>query len=478
MEAAAPDRAAALTRQVERLGLGAVAVLALASAGLLWLALDGEVPALGLALPAAGLVLLVGALARPGPTATFALVAAASAALLGGEAGVSAFEALFGLGAMGYLAAWTGRAVLAGEGVLRSSADLAAALWCVLGIAGGAALGALFGADIYDFRADVQAALFFPFYFPAKEIVRRAEHGPLVLGGVILWLGLVAVLLNLIGLRSALSSATQAYEVVDVRVAAGMMQMTAASLVTLAALATPRPRGIQAVLLAILGTLLVGLVVGKSRAFWVAVALGMALLGGLLRGTDRRRLVLALGLGTVCVVGIGVVAVGDQVALIGAGALDRLMSLAEGRRDLSLATRFAETQAAMDRVAQNPVLGHGWGVQVTHYSLVSAGTRSWAFLHNGYVALWFKLGLWGLGLMLVTWLATLARGLWALWTERLETDERALLAGSVATLAVLLLTASTSNPFSIMDQMLLLGLLLGGASGVAQRAQDRRLRGA
>ena len=134
--------------------------------------------------------------------------------------------------------------------------------------------------------------------------------------------------------------------------------------------------------------------------------------------------------------------------------------------------------AAMDRVAQNPVLGHGWGVQVTHYSLVSAGTRSWAFLHNGYVALWFKLGLWGLGLMLVTWLATLARGLWALWTERLETDERALLAGSVATLAVLLLTASTSNPFSIMDQMLLLGLLLGGASGVAQRAQDRRLRGA
>ena len=463
----------AVGRRIERLGLLGLAGLGVLSALLLWMGLSSETPFLGLVLPTLVLVALGVALARPGATATFIFVMVASLTLLAGDGFVGSLEILFGVGAMAYLAAWFARATMASDGVLRSATDVAAAAWCVVGIGGGCALGVLFGGDAYDFRADLQAALFFPFYFPVKEVVRKAPHGPRILLAVVIGLGLFAAVVNMLDLRSTLQSATKVYEIVDARAGEGMMQVSAAILTAFALLASPRARTVQLAVLSVLAVLLVGLVVGKSRAYWVAVVLGVGALGVLLPGADRRRLVVALVVGAVGVGVVGVLLLGDQLALIGAGAIDRLLTLGSGSRDLSLANRFVETQAALDRIVTNPVLGHGWGTQVTHYSLVSYGTMTWAFLHNGYVALWFKLGVWGLGLMVFAWLSTLARSVLTVRFRPLPPDEQALLAGVGASLTIFLLTAATSNPFSIMDQMLTVAILFGAANGVVQRGQDR-----
>ncbi len=464
---------ARLTGQLRRAGYAAIAGVGLVAAILIAYGLTSEIPWVGLIIPvsAAGALLL--ALAAPSRTTAFAAMAGGSAILLVGGDGFSALEVLYGLGAMAYLAVWIGHACVARVGVLRSSTDVAAAAWCAFGIVGGAALGVLFGGDAYDFRADLQAALFFPFYFPIKEVVRRAERGPVVVLGLFLALGLFAAVYNAFSLRAQLAAATAIYEVVDIRVAGGMMQVSAAVLIALSILSTPQRRVIQLVVLGSLAALLIGLVTGKSRAYWVAVALGVGIIGVLARGGDRRRLAGFLVVGVAGVVILAVAIVGDQLLLIAAGALDRLTSLTGASSDISLVNRLVETRAALDRIAQNPILGHGWGTQITYYSIVGYGTTHWAFMHNGYVALWFKLGLWGLALMTFVWISTLVRGAWTALFQSLPAGERALLVGSVATLSVFALTAFTSNPFSIMDQMLTVALLLGAASGVVQRAQDR-----
>ena len=171
------------------------------------------------------------------------------------------------------------------------------------------------------------------------------------------------------------------------------------------------------------------------------------------------------------VLAVGVVALlGDRVGLVLDGSLNRLMSLTTAGRDISLVARFAETRAAWDMIKVNPVLGYGWGVQVTHYSVVSEGTTRWAFLHNGYVALWLKTGLWGLGLMLWVWAGALVRGALAGREHRLGDTARACGLGATATVAALSLVAITSNPLSALDLTLVVTLNLALAHGLADRA--------
>lgn len=457
------------SRHLLGLGYAALGGTGLVLALLIGYGLTAEAPLVGLVPP---LVLVVGALGlltRPSPVVALTAVLGSSAILLTGETGVSVLEVVFGLAAMGFLAVWVLHAMAAGAGVIRSGTDLAVALWCTAGIVGGVVLGVLFGGDPYDFRADIQAALFLPFYFPIKEAVRTAQRGPLLFLMLFVFLGMFAAISNTLTLRAQLAEATAVYEIVDVRVAGGMMQISAAILMSLAALAVPQKRLPRLALLLSLAVLMVGLVTGKSRAYWVAVALGVALLGVLFRGPDRRRLGLFLTVGVLGVVVVAVALVGDQLSLIGAGAIDRLNSLSGAGRDVSLVNRFVETQAALDRIVRNPILGHGWGTQITYYSLVDYGTTHWAFMHNGYVALWFKLGVWGLGLMAFAWFTSLFRGVRVAWARPLPAAERALLIGCVSSLAVFSITAITSNPFSIMDQMLFVALLLGSINGVVQR---------
>ena len=457
------------TRQLLRLGYVAIVGVGLVFALLIAYGLVSEAPLVGLVPPLVLALGLAGVLARPSPNAVMTIVLGASAILLTGEAGVSVVEVIYGLVAMGFLALWVLHATLAGAGVVRSTTDLSVALWCTAGILGGVALGVLFGGDPYDFRADVQAALFLPFYFPIKEAVRRTKQGPLTLLILLISLGVFAAASNTLTLRAQLAEATAVYEIVDVRVPGGMMQVSAGILFTLATLAVPQKRSTQIVLLGALAILLVGLVTGKSRAYWVAVVLGIAIIGVLFRRADRRRLGLFLAVGVLGVVGMAIVIVGDQLFLIGAGAMDRLNSLSGAGRDVSLVNRFVETQAALERISQNPILGHGWGTQITYYSLVSSGTMHWGFMHNGYIAMWFKLGLWGLGLIAVAWFSSLFRGAWTAWAYPLPATERALLIGCVSSLAVFSITAITSNPFSIMDQVLFVAFLLGSINGVIQR---------
>ena len=408
---------------------------------------------------------------RPGPLARLVSVAGLQAFQLGGAPGLSAGEVVAGLALVLYLGHWYAHAALSARPVLTSGADVAAAGW--LGIAAPAAvgLGLLFGADPYDFRADLLATLPFALYFPVKDACARDQRGALAVAAVLGWLGTVAVLTNALRYRAVIASADAVWEIADARFITGETSITAALLLSLAALATAR-FGLRRVVLAVATAGFVGgIVITKSRGFWVSALLGILFLGVVLPGSDRRRLVAWGGAGLVVLVGASVLVLGDQLALIAYGTVQRFATLATAAtQDVSLVNRFWETSAAVDMALENPVLGYGWGVQVTRFNIIYGITETWAFLHNGYVALWLKTGLWGLALMMTVWVGGIFRATWAGRGGALGPTDRALALGAAATLVAFTLVANSSNPFSILDQMLVVTLLLGLTNGLADRA--------
>ena len=450
--------------------LVAVLLVVVASGSLVAVGLVGGVVA-----GAAGIGVAL-ALARPSPLVLLVAVLALQVLQLGGGRGLQVGEVLGGLALVGYLGWWYPTTWGSGRRVVTSMFDAAALAWGTVGLAAAAVIGLLYGADPYDFRADLLATLPFLLYLPVKDAVARHPHGALAIGGALVALGLAATVESALLLRQTIQDATMAWQIADARPVVNEASIVSGVLMTFAGVLSARDRRVRWLLLAVAGALLGGLVLSKSRGFWIATVLGVLALGAESRPAQRRRLVGGLVTGTV-VLGVGgVVLLSDQIALVLDGSLNRLASIATAGRGVSIVNRFAETRAAWDMIKANPVLGYGWGVQVSYYSLISEGTTRWAYLHNGYVALWLKTGLWGLGLMLWVWLGAAVRGALASHERRLGGAARAGALGAMATVVALSLVAVTSNPFSSLDLMLVVVLNVALAHGVADRAVA--LRGA
>lgn len=460
MEVARPARPLASAAVL----LGGAAALALA----VWLTAQGSLAVW--AVPAVALVGIGVTLVRPGPFGRLAVLLGLLVFQFRGEPGTTPLELLSGLALVAYLAHWFADTWLRERRVTTSLFDAAALTWGVVGLVGGMVLGQLFGANGYDFRADVIATVPFLLYLPAKDLCARHRYGPVLLAGALVVYGVVASVQTAFFFRQVVTGATEVWEIADARFASSETSVTAGLLLCFAAFATARGRGVQAVALVIAGGLFGGLILSKSRGFWVAAVLGLLALGVVGRRADRRRLVVAAVLGTTALVALSFLLFADQVTLLLGGSLNRLASLATAGQDISLLNRFVETEAAWARIQANPVLGYGWGVQFSYYGLISQGTVNWSFLHNGYVALWYKTGLWGLLLMAAVWVGGVVRGGAAGRSPVLGPAERACALGAMATLTAFSLAAITSNPFSILDQMLVVTLLLALAHGVADRA--------
>ena len=464
------DRRQRADRWAAGAAVGAVGAALLGAA--VWLASAESVLALAL-----GAALVLGAalwLARPGPLARLTGVLLLQIAQLSGGRGTSVLEVVAGLALVGYLAHWYGVAALAGRPPWRTLFDVAAVAYGTVGLVFAAAVGQLFGADAYDFRADLLATLPFLFYLPVKDACVRYERGALTIGAVLVAFGLASTALNLYLFRAAVTSADAWYQVADARFNVGETSITAGLMVSLAGAAVTRRRGLALALAASAVALLGGLLITKSRGFWISAAFGIAAMVVVAPRSERRRIV---GYGLVGLAGLVVVGsllFRDQLALIAIGAFNRLVSIGTAGSSVSLLNRFAESEAVWAKIRANPVLGYGWGVQFTHYSIISEGTRHWAFMHNGYLNLWYKTGLWGLALMMAVWTGAMARA--ALAARRLgaAAGDRALALAAGATVAAFSPVAISSNPFSVLDQMLIVTLVLALAHGVADRTVEGR----
>ena len=416
-------------------------------------------------------VLGVGVLARAGDAARLGVLLLIGASMFGGESGVSPFEALFFVGALAVLVGWYGAVALGGRPLIASGDDAVAALWLGLGVAGALVASAVVGNPVADLRAEAIALFPMFLYFPVKAVVAEHRWGIPLVVGTLAWYGLYSTALNALAVRTAVVEATVWYEVANVRFITGETAMAAALLVGVSLLPALRSRVVRLGLLAVSGTLLIGLVVAKSRGYWLATVFGLGVALVASPPETRRRSVQSLALGGLVLVGLAWALASEQVLLLIEGLVIRFASLSGVGRDPSVLSRVAESAAAWGQIRLNPILGYGWGQQIHYYSALSDGTQHWSFLHNMYAWVWHKVGLWGLGLLLALWARAGVRCARATRSRALPLADRAAAAGTTGAVAALGLVALTSNPLGVGDAALVVTLVLALAHGLGQRAE-------
>ena len=472
------QREAALARQIRGWGtaaLGLVAGCGLAAS----FGLAAVAPEVILAVPAA-----IGGAAAAAAMLRSARWGAAGAIvlslLLSGVADdMPAGKVVFGLYLVALVATWYVSRWAAGERIVVSRTDVAAALLIVLGAGFGLVLGLLMRNPAAEIVGQYQAFIPVLLYFPLKQTCARERLGPEIVAGAVIVIGVVAAVENALLTRAALQDATKLYQIIDVRVSYGEIMLMASTVLVTGLLMSARGWARFVWLLPVFGTVVAGLILSKSRGFWVATLLALGILFVMARADQRKRLIGGglVGFGTLLVAAFALAP--EYVMLIGTGIAKRFLTISTAASaDVSLLNRFAESAGIWQTARESPILGHGWGATYSHYSLLSQGTKVWGFTHNAYLGLWLKIGLWGLGLVACVWAGSVAAGLVAVRDRRLTSRHRALAGSTGAALVGIALVAYASSPFELADQMTVLTSLWAIAQGTAQRAPGHVREGA
>ena len=389
------------------------------------------------------------------------------------EAGIQATEALYGLFYSTFLLVWFVSRRRAGmAGLIRRHEDI----WVLLFLGWGALitlLGVLlFNAKALEAITQISGLALLAFYFPIRDLCRAHPRGALRVLQLLLFFGLYVALRNVMAYRDRLAAAEAIWQIAMGRISLAELLLVGGIMAGMATgLYQPAGRSRNLFFIASLLCLL-ALVLTQSRGYWVTCAIGLALLFLFLNGKRRLRMASWLAgagaAGLVVIVGV----LGPQVLLIAASIAGRMLSIGTAvSQDASLISRFYEAQAVLERVAVNPILGHGMASPFTHFDILDDVTATSTFIHNGFVDALFKFGVIGLGLILAFWITFAVRA-YTLHRQARAWPDRALGAAGFALLVGWVFVANTSSPFSMADGYIFFGLVGGGVSGAAARIRE------
>jgi hypothetical protein len=232
-----------------------------------------------------------------------------------------------------------------------------------------------------------------------------------------------------------------------------------------AALASGTVRGAfeRAVLWAALGTCSLACLVTFERTFWLSALTGIAFV--VARGTRTQRIRLLAGAPVAAGIALAVLSIAAPGELT--TARERLLSLGQHATDDSVRYRIVESGFVLEQVHAHPVTGSGlaatifWGQP---WAQVPA--RSYAFSHNGYLWLAWKLGVPAAALLVLLIAAAVAlRG-----PPGEDARAAAIRRGAQGALLGLLLATITFPSFSALGITPAIGVLLALAVVPAQRA--------
>lgn len=414
--------------------------------------------------------LIVGWFLFQRPVLNLTVLLAGFALVLNNDEGIQLEEVVYGLYYYSFLLYWYGRRLLRREAFIHTRTDWALALFGGGGLAAGICLGLLFGGSLALIRWEATAFAMLGLYFPVKELCRQERYGPEIVLAIFFWLGLFVAIRNLLNFREIILAATEAWQVADARPGLNDMQLLIPGLASLVLLLNERTWFRRLLLLGAFLLFTGSLILAKSRGFWIDFAFGVFLLLFLLQGRQRWHLIIFLVGGASVMIALVLTFFGPLADLVFAGTIKRFDTLDTAlTQDRSLVNRFIESRAVWDGVRKNPILGYGFGTTFSYFDINFLTTRTKSFIHNGYIALWFKLGLGGLTLMIFSWASAAWHGLKVYWTKTVPRRHRGFALIAALTLLSLIPSVGTSNPFMLMDQVFMFTLQLAFACGLYQR---------
>jgi O-antigen ligase len=382
------------------------------------------------------------------------------------EEGIQITEVFYGLYYIGFLFYWFFKRLFLDErAVFERPEEKAIWIFLIL-VTLSFPLTLLFGGPFKMWLGEWLSLSMLGFYFPVKEAIEKHDNALKVLIWVISLIGLFVLGRNMLNYMSALNDAEQAWEIAKGRAVTneGLLMVPAFFMLSLYLFAKDWTKRLlyAGFFIAFFG----GLILTQSRGYWVAFLFGAGIMFLMIPSKQKGRL-LSTGIVTGLVVfGIAALLFGDFFLLVVTGLVERFTSIGSATtKDLSLVNRFIETGAVWEHIKSNPILGHGMGVSYRFYDITWEFTDSKPFIHNGYIALWYKFGIWGTPLILWFLGAIMYRAK-VLFNHRVNNPYMG--TAAIAILAAFMafsVSANTSNPFYINDTMFIFSVMAGIVGG-------------
>jgi O-antigen ligase len=264
----------------------------------------------------------------------------------------------------------------------------------IMGILNGGALYLAIGESTYFFGLLI--------YFPLRKYLADSDFRKMlfiVLSIIIIY----AFVRNVINYRAIILSAVLPWEAENARAAANEFLFLSSSIFFVALAAITKQKYIQALSTILFFLALGGLILTQSRGYWLAFTLSAFALFVFINKKGKIRMLSTFLLTAVPALIFLQLFFSQELQLIIGGMTDRLLTIFSGTMDWSLKERVLESQQVFDKITQSPISGHGFGVKFTKKLLFYDTFIQTSYVHNGYLATWFKFGLPGLLIIYSFW---------------------------------------------------------------------------
>lgn len=324
-------------------------------------------------------------------------------------------------------------------------------------------------ADIIKWFRELIIFLAYLLYFPLKDSVRSRKN-IIVIGGAFLLIALYAAISNFLRYSAAASSALYAWQLLAGRQTANEPLFMTSILIGLAIFLYVKSTSAKFVLAGLIAFFLVALILTFSRGYWIGLLIGIAVMLLILEGQQRVRVLVTMMLFALAGTGILYAVFSYLSSPILQTVATRLVGAnVDFLKDRSLQSRFAETKIILGQILQNPILGNGLGTLFRFHDPLRGSVNETWYIHNGYLFLWFKLGIGGLFCYLYFYSKKLREAL-SVYRNGVADFEEYLSLGITAVLASMLVVSITSPQFITRDSNLIIILCWGIIDAVANQA--------
>jgi O-antigen ligase len=255
--------------------------------------------------------------------------------------------------------------------------------------------------------------------------------------------------------RSAILSAVAEWQLNFARGSGNENFLLAGTIITAAALLYVQKFWHKVALIATLALSVGAVIVTLTRSLWVVTVLGLIIVAYYVGPAEKKRLFSYFVAAVAVIATVGLIYI-DVTLFILDLLLYRFKSFGAGLADVSLADRIYETQRVWEKIMQNPITGWGFGAEYLKYDVIIRRTSSYtSYIHNGYLAMWFKIGILGL-ITIIAYGVTLFRTALRIFRHTHSTVMRTVCITIMAYLPAAALMNITSPVLSTYEGILLL----------------------
>ena len=244
-----------------------------------------------------------------------------------------------------------------------------------------------------------QEALYFysgtTFYFLYKHFLNEKPYQiGLAISFCILFL--YVIIRTFIAYRTALYNAVEEWELNFIRGAGNENILLLGTIVSLTALIFSERFVGKVSLFAMFVVSTAAVILTMTRSLWAVTVLSILLIFLFIEPNLKRRFI---QYSTFVLLLLTVLAViyWDFALFIVDLIILRLETFNLGFEDISLLERVYETKRVLARIMENPIMGWGFSTEYLRLDMLKNRTYSYSFyIHNGYLSIWYKMGLFGL----------------------------------------------------------------------------------